>query len=974
MKSHRVILSILLALAARNAPAQNQPIVDPATREPMLVQLDASGIESKFVNPVAPVGIDKRPLQFFNNTGDRIFVVTIPFRYTGSELTSAYAVADYDRGRQVVSEIVCNVLERNGKRCAPSTDINSIINPIDKLEGLRVLLEAVSNAKPVSLADVCDAKPATSEQVHPAPNPAKKPTHLKNGSCVVETLFWTANCQKTEELLSFAHGLEDKITVQELEDAVATRADEFVKNFFEEDKIFHSCSFEAAKTVQTEIVAELEAGALEEDDDKLARKKTGLQADPSTGQGKDDAVAFSYEVKSAGLKARFDDARVNLAKKTLTAAIREEMDFLEPKPEERKWYHKLGLRKAPARFTGRIKEVFEKLEETRDELIQESRRASGDEKGIYECKLREVEAAGKLLASYGPDAVVPYSGLPYTVFDDKLGADDPAAPTNKDRGEQCVKLAHLYIRRGEESPTPAQMMRSENSARVSEQGIEITGCSSDGTATTCAATATIYPYQRATFSPAMLQHHPQARIRFTVAFFGETEVPANANGYVLRVDAQAADEKPKSEFNIQFGGDATSAREPDKAAALGLRHTGATGTLGFIYTGPVEASATVQYKTGDFGGDPASTKLDATQYQAKVFGPKLFDRYAMTLQYGKLPFARPSSGIAVNVFGEGAQFAVGSASLGYVVLRESDNPELVADTQNDDSDLWMLQIKSIPLFPHFLRTLDLIALLGEDRKDDPQGPTDTDDDSPPAAVARPFTYRSYGLEARWGWPNIPTLNGSVAWYRSHLNVDTLPGQLAIRRDGRGTVWLARASYSRLGFPHLYERQPRIRPKYGFTAFLGRGTGDDKGSPDDEGYLGENAGYTNDVLFLSKISRAFPDDIGIGLANKWYGGLQYTEERWSLLAMIARIFKIKESDIESMSTIVTAHGYEFVRPVHGRHRAGEELDLSFNLEAPKNIRWSLGGAYYWPSPAVDEILEDEDLWSASLKLAITLSGR
>jgi hypothetical protein len=129
-----------------------------------------------------------------------------------------------------------------------------------------------------------------------------------------------------------------------------------------------------------------------------------------------------------------------------------------------------------------------------------------------------------------------------------------------------------------------------------------------------------------------------------------------------------------------------------------------------------------------------------------------------------------------------------------------------------------------------------------------------------------------------------------------------------------------------------------------------------------------------MLFLSRVSKAFPGDIGIGLANKWYGGLQYTEERWSLLSTLARVIRVKESDIESKSTIITAHGYEFVKEVHGRHWGGEELDVSFTLEAPKNIRWTLGGAYYWKSQAVQEVGLKEDLWTAMAKLAITLSGR
>lgn len=86
-------------------------------------------------------------------------------------------------------------------------------------------------------------------------------------------------------------------------------------------------------------------------------------------------------------------------------------------------------------------------------------------------------------------------------------------------------------------------------SRILEKGIEITDCESRAASTICSASATISPNQRATFSPSLLAHHPTPRIRFTVSFFGDEDVPANAVGYVTRGDAREAEEKPESQSN-----------------------------------------------------------------------------------------------------------------------------------------------------------------------------------------------------------------------------------------------------------------------------------------------------------------------------------------------------------------------------------------------------------------------------------------
>ncbi len=899
--------SIPMLVAALMALATAVPAAAQTSSEPMEVQLDDSGVAPKFVNPLDPLPLARdQPLRFSNTTGDRTFIVTVPFVTSDLELASAYAVADEERGRKVVYEIVCAALERNGGDiCTPEQK-----EAMKKLEGLRVLYEAVSIAQPTSLADHCDSV-------------------LKGSDCIVETLFWRAACARDNpanhaELLEFAR--RNEAPPEGLRDAVKTEAEDLVKEFFGPQRSKPvTCDFQGIKGLQDLVNKEL----------------------PVTSPlGPIDPVAA--EAKSTGLMARFGANRAKLAKKELQDAISARMD------EEK-------LKTAS---------VLVALEGRRKALQKDEK--PGDMDPILQCRLREVEAAAKLLTSYGLGFKVPYSGIPAT-----LASGQSCATYRQPQGEEARSMPADQAQR-----TQARNIRAE---RASEQGIEITDCKTAGSSTTCVATATIPPYQYATFSPSILAHQPKALIAFTTAFFGETEIPANANGYVLRAGETAAGNRPEKAFTLSLGGDASSALDPNDEVQGQLRHTGSSGTLSFLFTGTVEASATLQFKQGDFGGPVDSNKIGASQYQGKVFGhkPKVFENIrllkdqAISLQYGRLQFAKPSSGIAVSVFGEGLQLALGSASLAYVVLRESDNPKEIADTQNDDSSLWILQLKNVALSVPVLRTFDVIALRGEDRKD--QEKTTVDDPST-TFLPVPFKYWSLGGEVRWGTERVPALGGSFAGYYSERNVGASPPNpdptRPVRLDGKGWTALARVSLTPLVFPDLTQLE-KVKPHqtFGASLLLGYGTGDDKKTTDeDEGYLGENAGFSNDVLFLSRVSKAFPKQIGSGLANKWYGGLQLTDAQADWLAKVPKLLGVGEDEIASTSTVLSLHTYRFVREVQGLHSGGIEADVELNVEAPKKIRWSLGGAYYHRSEALKlaPISLDHDLWSVTAKLSIGLS--
>lgn len=898
----------LLTFLAAVPPAISQAPTEQEPLEPLEVQLDDTGVATEFVNPLDPVQLQSKngqdqALRFINTTGDRTFVVTMPFVYSTLELATAYAVADEERGRKVVHDIVCEALKSNDDpKIDPKMKLvctDPEIQAMDTREGLRVLSAVVSIAKATSLYSQCTSQ-------------------IKEPDCIVETLFWRAACRRGDdsELMRFAR--QNEFPGDSLRRAVKDEAPGFVEELFGKTAAT-DCTFEHIQYLQKKV-----------DEELSVIPEVNPFIEPITA-----------EAKNEGLKARFAAVRLELAKTALQEAIKKKMD--------------------DEQLNKQVTSVLTKLELLRDGLQNEMNSANSDE--ALQCKLRELEAAAKLLTSYGLSFKVPYSGIPPTLL-----------------SKETCDMLHPRSEATKTGKAKARRMRAD---RAAEQGVEITDCKPDSSSVTCVATATIPPYQYATFSSSVLAHHPKKRIAFTVAFFGETEIPANANGYVIRPGASEADKKPDKTFALALGGDTSSSQEPNDNVKGQLRHSGSSGTLSFLYTGPVEASATLRFKNGDFGGSTDSNKLEASQYQGKVFGHKvklfqgidfLKDR-AVNLQYGKLQFAKPSSGIAVNVFGEGLQLALGSASLSYVVLRESDNPKEVADTQNDDSDLWILQIKNIAVPVGIFRTLDLVALHGNDRKDQEKTPVT---DPAKTFLPIPFRYESFGGEVRWGVEDLPALGGSLAGYYSKREVGATPQNppqdRPIRKAGQGWTALARASWTHLVFPKLNELEKgKTHQAYGISLLLGYGTGDDKRTADkDEGYLGENAGFSNDVLFLSRVSKAFPEDIGSGLSNKWYGGMQFTNAQARWLELIPNALGVASEDIASTGTVLSLHTYQFVREVHGLHWGGVELDGELNIEAPKNIRWSLGGAYYHKSSALKAIGLDHDLWSITAKLSIGLS--
>jgi hypothetical protein len=856
------------------------------TPVPRRVELDSTGVARwRFVNPVNPQQLDPgQALLFENTTGDRTFVVTIPFVYSTTELTRAYAISTDQRGGRVASEIVCKALGG----CNPNVQEDvAAIDDIDTLEGMRTFIEGVSSVKKPGV-DWCG---------------------LDDAACAIETLFWVSSCEtggvSDNDLKKFiATGVPPLALAANLK-ADAEALLDFVFNLPVSAHAWPRCPL----------------------DDMRVRRKRILDTIAVTGASKPPIDVIAAAARSTGRKERFEEERTRVAREALLLELKSRVND----------HIKVTL--AP---------VFKRLEALREGFERDVKRATEADVVMLQCRLREVEAAGRLLRSYGEDAEVPFEGLPLTLITDATCAQAPA--------QAAATLGY------------AQEIESSIQSRANEQGIEISDCDRDATPMLCMATATVPPYQSATFSASILAHHPQPRIRFNVTFFGETETPANPTGFVRRADARPSDQKPKSQFAFTFGSDASVLLDPPADLVGQRRHSSGTGALTFQHSGPFEVTATLQYKRGDFGVQPASSQVEATQYQAKVFGLA-----GLVFQYGKTLFARPSSGIAVSLTGEGFQTGWGFGSLAYVVNRESDAG--TADRQDDDHDVWLGQLKSVPIRMPFLRTVDAIILYGEEKKDDAAAIVKPDGSIEIPPLPRPYEYWTAGAETRFGIRRFPSFGGSIAGYHSRRNVGPRTPEpdrpVVDLRDGQGSVALLRLSWTRLMKPPLTELKQKMRPTFGVNTFVGYGSGDQSDDGRSNDYLGENAGYANDVLFLSTISKTKKyAAVGQGLANKWYSGVQLTNSRFSPLSWIADLLRSQE-DVESRATIFSVHSYWFHEPVQQKRFGGIEGNVEFQLESPKNVRWSIVGAYYHRSAALERLGLEHNPWSLAAKVSISL---
>ena len=481
---------------------------------------------------------------------------------------------------------------------------------------------------------------------------------------------------------------------------------------------------------------------------------------------------------------------------------------------------------------------------------------------------------------------------------------------------------------------------------------------------------------------------------FDVGFFEETEKPANARGYIAKVTTPAAVAKQlkrDTKFDLAPVGIIAVAHDPEikNVAADGKTaiitadlpyrgdhrtHASAEGRVDVTgnYVNDVDAEVSFRFKKSDLGFDDGKTVTEASQYKLRVYAQN-----GLRAEFGKFRFSNPSDGIAVNEFGEGLRFdlgsirlprAIGSPSISHVVKRESASPVLPAD--KGDRYTTIFEWKNFPLTRSGevhtapFRTLNLLALWGRDES--------FEDD---------HSYQTYGGEMffthRHGVENVAPalaapaenrgyLSGSLAAYYNRRN------GLAPSLDGSGSVMLAKANYS----PNLVVKDGKTSSPLTYGIVFGYGSADDPDSTtEDEGFLGETQSFAPDVLFLSTLAKPIIEgdktlEVGSrtglrsGLSGKYYNALRITTDK-SPLRWIAHEMG-NDADVQSSTTIISLHNYWL--HVDDFQHAASELDVDFQIVAPARVRVSVGFAVLLPGGAMSKQL-DLPPWAITASMTI-----
>lgn len=377
-------------------------------------------------------------------------------------------------------------------------------------------------------------------------------------------------------------------------------------------------------------------------------------------------------------------------------------------------------------------------------------------------------------------------------------------------------------------------------------------------------------------------------------------------------------------------------------------HFTGSGKVDFFYPlgNRADGKLTLGFKEGDLGANPddSGNKLTTKQYVFNVYALN-----GMSLRFGRTVFAQPANSIAVQESGDGFQINAGRFSLTHIIRRESAGGIAAAD--NEDHQVSIGQLTNAP-FPgsHLLRRYSLLILYGEEDK-----------------RGKERAYDTFGGEVFFGSARAQ-IGGNVAAFVSHnrLKDSSLP-------DGEGQVALLTLTKF-ITAPATGGLGPRVVNR-SFSALAGFGSGDDPTTPERESYIGETAAYAKDSIFLSAFGKPLETggtaNVLRGLANKNYYGFQYSENKYNLLEWIAtELIGINKSDIVSRGTTLSLHDYSFREPVFGSTDAGWEADLEIFVQTPKNVKVKIGGAYFSPGRAMDDLIHD-DSWAATTSVSIEL---
>lgn len=489
-------------------------------------------------------------------------------------------------------------------------------------------------------------------------------------------------------------------------------------------------------------------------------------------------------------------------------------------------------------------------------------------------------------------------------------------------------------------------------------------------------------------------------IPFEVDFFDQTDDPAYSKGYLAleEINPAAANAQQKNAFTSNLVTGFTSSYDPclggatcDRTKGIGLatdqfpfdgegrRHITGQGQLDLAQNlgSRADMKLSASYKSRDLGSPEVEGTSDA--FRVSQFQSNIFATNGMIFTVGRFNFASPSNAIAINETGDGLRLAIRAFAFSYLLRRESNTG--LADDHDKDHDIIIGQLNTGLKALGIFRRLNVTAEHGEDRcknkRSDGGDPTLGDC----TGSSFPHSYTTAGFElffnaradrtpADLTAGRVP-ITGSIALYQSERNSsDTGTSSVPAVPDGEGRVGLLTIGRP-FGFVAERPGSPKVKPLQSITAFIGYGTGDKPGTPEDEGYIGESSAFASDSIFLKSIAgRMRPSEgkVGSGLSNKRYFGLQYTHSNLSPLQWLTDLLHIRREDIASQSTTISIHDYRFNEPVLDNREAGQEFTIEFRMEQPKNVKWRVSVGYFIPGDGLDTLVREEP-WLLSIGAVI-----
>jgi hypothetical protein len=610
-----------------------------------------------------------------------------------------------------------------------------------------------------------------------------------------------------------------------------------------------------------------------------------------------------------------------------------------------------------------------------------------------------------------------------------LDQDVPAlkaakAPPDKSKPAPDAATLALLEAMDEMSSVIDRVERSLNPAVSRPPG----ACKYEAAALRCSLKMIIPPGGRVPVPQTIMAYPPQNGVlTFTASFADTADIPSNSTGYLqMAKEVVEAPDSTQWRYSAQLGAswdpDTGKAAEmktfnPDQPyAGETLQHFAGAGNLKISQRlgNRASASATLGFKKGDLGEKDTTRQVTVPEYTLNLYGEG-----GEQLLFGKYTLAAPSSGIAVNVVGEGFELRNGTFSIGHLIQRESATGE--ADRSNRDNRLFIAQMKNRPFFKlgqPFFRTLTLVGLYGSEgaaRLTIPNASSNPLPDDPacenpaPATGSTPATrqlcygyrYWTGGFELSFAHEAQPELSpstyypwsvsGTLSGYYSGRNLNSSAvnhiGDLV--KDGRGGTELVNVNFIR--FRKLHDHEEGLEQEYLLGLLVGYGTGDNPADRRvDRGYLGESTAFAPDQIFLSRLaghltdraaSASGPQPVSLlqpGLSNKLYEGITFTYNHPSpgpgtfespLWYLVNSLFKGDTVPVSQLSTF-RIHNYSFNQPVFGRREAGTELDLELSMEVPKGITTTVDCGKLFAGSALRPVIS-RDPWLVTATIKVDL---